>query len=185
MGFLELLFLAVGLAMDAFAVAVCGSMALSPEDRKTGALRFGIWFGGFQALMPLIGYFGVLSFREYIVDYDHWIAFILLSYLGIKMLREASESCSLKKSYTTWEMFILAVATSSDALAVGISLAFLQTNIWLAVILIGLVTFAVAVFGGLAGFKLGGAAGARANIFGGLTLMAIGIKILAEHTGII
>lgn len=185
MGFIELLLLAVSLAMDAFAVSVCGSMVLSQEERMKGALRFGIWFGAFQALMPLLGYFGALSFREYIVDYDHWLAFILLAYLGFNMIREASDSCSLKKSYTAKEMFILSVATSIDALAVGISLAFLQTNIWLAVALIGVVTFVIAGFGGLTGFKLGGAVGAKANIFGGSILIVIGLKILAEHTGII
>ena len=133
MGFIELLLLSVSLAMDAFAVSVCGSMVLAPADRGSGALRFGLWFGVFQALMPLLGYAGALSFRDYIMDYDHWVAFILLAYLGSNMIREASDSCSIKKSYTTKEMLVLAVATSIDALAVGISLAFLDTNIWLAV----------------------------------------------------
>ncbi len=185
MGLAELLLLAVSLAMDAFAVSICGSMVLAPENRTKGALRFGIWFGVFQALMPLFGYAGAVSFKEYITEYDHWIAFILLAYLGYNMIKEASESCSVKKSYTTKEMFVLAVATSIDALAVGISLAFLDTNIWLAVALIGIVTFAIAAFGGLAGFKLGSAVGARANVFGGVVLVLIGTKILLEHTGII
>lgn len=185
MGFIELLLLAISLAMDAFAVSICGSMVLSPADRKAGALRFGVWFGAFQAIMPLLGYFGALSFREYIVNYDHWIAFVLLAYLGSNMIRESSESCSIKKSYTTKEMFVLAVATSIDALAVGISLAFLNTNIWLAVALIGIVTFAIAAFGGMAGFRLGSTVGARANVFGGTVLVLIGVKILLEHTGIL
>lgn len=185
MGFIELLLLSVSLAMDAFAVSVCGSMVLAPADRCGGALRFGIWFGVFQALMPLLGYAGALSFREYIMDYDHWVAFILLAYLGSNMIREASDSCSIKKSYTTKEMLVLAVATSIDALAVGISLAFLDTDIWLAVAMIGIVTFIISAFGGFAGFRLGAAVGKKANIFGGSVLLIIGVKILLEHTGVL
>ena len=135
MGLLELLLLSVSLAMDAFAVSICGSMVLSPEDRT--------------------------------------------------MIREAKEACSIKHSYTTKEMAVLAIATSIDALAVGISLAFLNTNIWLASSMIGVVTFAIATFGGLAGFRLGSAVGKNANIIGGLVLIAIGVKIVLEHTGFI
>lgn len=185
MGLVELLLLSVGLAMDAFAVSVCGSMALSPANRTAGALRFGSWFGAFQFLMPVIGYFGAVSFRDYITEYDHWIAFILLTYLGINMIKESSDSCDIKKNYTVREMFVLAVATSIDALAVGISLAFLNTNIWFAAVLIGIVTFAVATFGGLAGFRLGAAVGKRADICGGAVLICIGCKILLEHIGFI
>ena len=185
MGLLELLLLAVSLAMDAFAVSICGSMVLSPEDRRAGALRFGIWFGFFQFLMPVIGYFGAISFIEYITAYDHWLAFALLGYLGVNMIREAKEACSIKHSYTTKEMAVLAIATSIDALAVGISLAFLNTNIWLASSVIGVVTFIIATFGGMAGFRLGSAVGKNANIIGGLVLIAIGIKIVLEHTGFI
>ena len=183
MGLLELLLLSVSLAMDAFAVSICGSMVLSPADRTGGALRFGVWFGFFQFLMPIIGYFGAISFIDYITAYDHWLAFALLLYLGVNMIREAKEACSIKHSYTTKEMAVL--ATSIDALAVGISLAFLNTNIWLASSMIGVVTFAIATFGGLAGFRLGSAVGKNANIIGGLVLIAIGVKIVLEHTGII
>ena len=135
--------------MDAFAVSICGSMVLTPADRTADALRFGIWFGFFQFLMPIIGYFGAISFIEYITAYDHWLAFALLLYLGVNMIREAKEACSVKHSYTTKEMAVLAIATSIDALAVGISLAFLNTNIWLASTMIGVVTFAIAAFGGM------------------------------------
>lgn len=183
MGFFELFLLAVSLAMDAFAVSICGSMVLSPADRFGGALRFGIWFGIFQFLMPVCGYFGAISFIEYITAYDHWLAFALLVYLGINMIREASEACSVKKSYTTKEMAVLAIATSIDALAVGISFAFLNTNIWLAATLIGAVTFVIAAFGGMAGFRLGSAVGKNANICGGMVLICIGVKIVLEHTG--
>lgn len=185
MGLLELFLLSVSLAMDAFAVSICGSMVLSPADRTAGALRFGAWFGFFQFLMPLIGYFGAISFIEYITAYDHWMAFALLLYLGVNMIREAKEACSVKHSYTTKEMAVLAVATSIDALAVGISLAFLNTNIWLASSMIGVVTFAIATFGGMVGFRLGSAVGKNANIIGGLVLIAIGVKIVLEHTGFI
>lgn len=185
MGFLELLLLAVSLAMDAFAVSVCGSMVLSPDNRTKGALRFGTWFGAFQALMPLVGYLAAMTFRSYIIDYDHWIAFGLLAYLGWNMISEATEACSIKKSYTTKEMLVLAVATSIDALAVGVSLAFLNTNIMVAALVIGVVTFAIATFGGVMGFKLGSAVGKNANICGGTILILIGVKILLEHTGIL
>lgn len=128
MGLLELLLLAVGLAMDAFAVSICGSLALAPASRFSGALRFGIWFGFFQALMPVVGFFCAIRFRSYIETYDHWIAFILLIYLGINMLREAdaADSCNLKQHYNIREMLTLAVATSIDALAVGVSFAFFR-----------------------------------------------------------
>mgnify|MGYP000186578617 CR=1 FL=1 len=134
MGLLELLLLAVGLAMDAFAVSICGSLALAPASRFSGALRFGIWFGFFQALMPVVGFFCAIRFRSYIETYDHWIAFILLIYLGINMLREAdaADSCNLKQHYNIREMLTLAVATSIDALAVGVSFAFLDVDIWTA-----------------------------------------------------
>ena len=130
MGLLELLLLAVGLAMDAFAVSICGSLALAPASRFSGALRFGIWFGFFQALMPVVGFFCAIRFRSYIETYDHWIAFILLIYLGINMLREAdaADSCNLKQHYNIREMLTLAVATSIDALAVGVSFAFLDVD---------------------------------------------------------
>lgn len=183
MGLAELLLLSISLAMDAFAVSVCGSMVLTPADRLQGALKFGTWFGVFQFLMPVIGYFAAISFIDYITAYDHWLAFVLLAYLGTNMIRESDESCSIKKSYTVKEMLVLAIATSIDALAVGISLAFLNTNIWLASVMIGVVTFAIAAFGGLAGFRLGDAVGKRANVCGGVVLICIGIKIVLEHIG--
>lgn len=183
MSFGELFLLAVGLAMDAFAVSICGSMVITPERRTRGALRFGAWFGLFQFLMPVCGYFGAISFSDYIVSYDHWIAFILLGYLGVKMIRESHDACDIKKSYTTKEMAVLAVATSIDALAVGISFACLHVNIWMSATLIGIVTFVISSFGGIAGFRLGAAVGPRANICGGTVLICIGLKILLEHTG--
>lgn len=185
MSLTELIILAIGLAMDAFAVSLCGSMVLAPQHRTKGALNFGLWFGLFQGLMPLIGYFSALHFTDYIVAYDHWIAFGLLAYLGINMIKEAGEEADVKESYSCKEMLVLALATSIDALAVGISLACLSTNIWLAAGLIGLITFIIATFGGLMGFRLGSSLGQRANIFGGFVLLCIGTKILLEHTGIL
>ncbi len=185
MSFPELFLVAVSLAMDAFAVSICGSMALAPGSRMRGALRFGVWFGGFQFLMPLLGYFGAVSFTEYITAYDHWIAFVLLGYLGVNMIRESSEACSIKQSYTAKEMAVLALATSIDALAVGISLACLDTSIWLASVVIGAVAFVISVFGGLAGFRFGSAVGKKATVCGGSILILIGTRILLEHTGII
>ena len=116
MSLAELLLLAVGLAMDAFAVSVCGSMVLTPDNRLRGALRFGSWFGAFQFLMPVLGYYSAVSFRDYITEYDHWLAFFLLLYLGINMIREANEACHVKKDYSVKEMAVLAIATSIDAL---------------------------------------------------------------------
>ena len=183
--FLNSALLGVGLAMDAFAVSICGSLALAPASRFSGALRFGIWFGFFQALMPVVGFFCAIRFRSYIETYDHWIAFILLIYLGINMLSEAdaADSCNLKQHYNIREMLTLAVATSIDALAVGVSFAFLDVDIWTAAGLIGLVTFIFSMVGGLAGFRLGERIGSRATLVGGCVLIIIGTKILLEHTG--
>lgn len=182
MNFWELFMVAVGLSMDAFAVSVCGSMVLAPKERVKGALNFGTWFGFFQFLMPVIGYYAASLFAEHIMQYDHWIAFGLLLYLGIGMIREAKEACSIQKSYTLKEMAIFAIATSIDALAVGISFAFLDVNVWTSSIMIGVTTFVLSAIGCLTGFKLGSAAGKNANIFGGLVLIAIGVKIILEHT---
>ena len=181
MGIIELFLLAISLAMDAFAVAVCGSMVLTPARRYRGALRFGLWFGSFQAMMPLLGYVGACYLQGCVTDYNHWAAFALLVYLGLAMIKDAGEECSMKESYTVKEMFFLALATSIDALAVGISLAFLRVDICFAACFIGLVTFVLASVGGLVGFRLGRATGKYANICGGVVLISIGIKILVEH----
>ena len=184
MTLLDIIILAIGVSMDAFAVAI--GKGLSVQRATVGkACITGVWFGGFQALMPIIGYFVGTSFRSAIESFDHWIAFVLLAYLGWNMIGEAKEACDIRKSYTTKEMFVLAIATSIDALAVGVSFAFLQTDIWLAIVLIAIVTFAISTFGGLMGFKLGSAVGKNANICGGAVLICIGLKILLEHTGIL
>ena len=181
MGLLELLLLSVSLAMDAFAVSICGSMVLTPADRTAGALRFGIWFGFFQFLMPIIGYFGAISFIDYITAYDHWLAFALLLYLGVNMIREAKEACSVKHSYTTKEMAVLAIATSIDALAVGITFSFLEVNIVEAITIIGVVTFIISAAGVFVGNIFGNKYKTKAEFAGGLILVLLGIKILLEH----
>lgn len=185
MALLELLLLAVGLAMDAFAVSICGSLALAPASRFSGALRFGIWFGFFQALMPVVGFFCAIRFRSYIETYDHWIAFVLLIYLGINMLREAdaADSCNLKQHYNIREMLTLAVATSIDALAVGVSFAFLEVDIWTAAWADRFGNFYFFYDRWFGWFQVRREDRSRATLVGGCVLIIIGTKILLEHTG--
>ncbi|MCI8318058.1 MAG: manganese efflux pump [Lachnospiraceae bacterium] len=186
MGILELFILAVGLSMDAFAVSVCKGLAMEKCNFKHAAIC-GIWFGGFQALMPLIGYLLGYQFRGYITAVDHWITFVLLTLIGGNMIREAvkQEEGETSGSTDVKTMCLLAVATSIDALAVGITFAFLpDTNIVAAVLFIGLVTFILS----MAGAKIGNAFGARykakAEFAGGLILILLGLKILLEHLGV-
>jgi len=182
-GFLELLLIAVSLAMDAFSVSICGSLALAPSSRLAGAFKFGAWFGVFQFLMPVIGYWTAYRAVEYIEAYDHWIAFFLLLYIGVNMIREAGEESEVIESYSVKRMFLLAVATSIDALAVGVSFAVLDVNIWTSSLLIGIVTFFISFLGGTIGFKLGERFRGCATRTGGLVLCLIGLKVLLEHTG--
>jgi len=188
MGFFELLLLAVGVSMDAFAVSVCKGLSMQKAGLKESAIC-GAWFGGFQALMPLIGFFLGTLFAEAIEAFDHWVAFGLLSVIGINMLKEAFDKeeegcCGCDLSVRT--MLVMAIATSIDALAVGISLAMAgDVNIWLSILLIGLTTFG---FSGL-GVKIGNVFGSRfekkAQIAGGGILILLGLKILLEHLGIL
>lgn len=179
---------AIGLAMDAFAVSICKGLSLKKITLKECGI-VGLWFGGFQGLMPLVGYFLGLNFKNYIVSFDHWIAFILLGFIGLNMIRESREndeceSCN-EAGLNMKDMFIMAVATSIDALAVGITFAFLDVNIWLAVSLIGSITFILS----MAGVKIGHVFGVRykskAELAGGIVLILLGIKILLEHLGIL
>lgn len=179
--------LAVGLSMDAFAVSVCKGLAIRKFTWKKGIIA-GVWFGGFQALMPAIGYGLGIRFREKITAVDHWIAFILLSIIGFNMIKEAcgkeEEECA-NESLEVKEMFILAVATSIDALAVGITFAFLSVNIYYAVSFIGVTTFILSIAGVKVGNVFGTKYKAKAELAGGIILILLGIKILLEHTGII
>lgn len=190
MGIIELLLIAVGLSMDAFAVSICKGLGMRRVNMKH-ALIIALFFGGFQALMPLIGWaFGSL-FEQYISQWDHWIAFALLGFIGVKMLIDAfksddeeDEECDCEPSLRIKEVFVLAIATSIDALAVGITFAFLQVNIVPAIVLIGVVTFLFSLGGVGIGSKFGSKYRKPATIVGGLVLIAIGFKILFEHLGI-
>ncbi len=182
MSLLELIVLAVGLSMDAFAVSVCKGLALG-EIKKKHALIVGAWFGGFQALMPVIGYYLGVSFADLVAKVDHWIAFGLLALIGGNMIREAlkGEGESVDSSFAFKTMLLLAIATSIDALAVGVSFAFLQTPLWSSVALIGVTTALFSAVGLLIGKKVGMRFHKGAEILGGVILIAIGIKILIEH----
>ena len=186
MGLLELFILAVGLSMDAFAVSVCKGLAMPKITVKKAAV-VGIWFGGFQALMPALGYLLGSQFKDSITAIDHWIAFILLGIIGGNMIREAcSGECENESdSLDIKTMFLLAVATSIDALAVGITFAFLKVNIAAAVSFIGITTFIISA----AGVKIGNIFGtkykSKAELAGGIILILLGLKILLEHLGIL
>lgn len=184
MGLAELLIIAIGLSMDAFAVSVCKGLSVQ-NIRPVHLLKTGLWFGGFQALMPLAGYFLGVSFADFVGSVDHWIAFILLGIIGGNMIKESSskdEECCPSPDFSFRTMLAMAVATSIDALAVGVSFAFLKVNILEAVLLIGITTF---LFSG-AGTAIGNVFGARwkskAEFAGGFILIAMGLKILLEHT---
>ena len=184
MGLIELFLIAVGLSMDAFAVSVCKGLAMPKCTFKKAAI-VGLWFGGFQALMPAIGYILGAQFQEAIASIDHWIAFVLLALIGGNMIHEAldNDEEEADASLDVKTMFLLAVATSIDALAIGITFAFLKVNIIPAVCFIGIVTFIIS----FAGVKIGNVFGARyknkAEIVGGIILILLGLKILLEHLG--
>ena len=184
MGLIELFLIAVGLSMDAFAVSVCKGLAMPKCTFKKAAI-VGLWFGGFQALMPAIGYVLGAQFQEAIASIDHWIAFVLLALIGGNMIHEAldNDEEEADASLNVKTMFLLAVATSIDALAIGITFAFLKVNISPAVCFIGIVTFIIS----FAGVKIGNVFGARyknkAEIVGGIILILLGLKILLEHLG--
>ena len=184
MGLIELFLIAVGLSMDAFAVSVCKGLAMPKCTFKKAAI-VGLWFGGFQALMPASGYILGAQFQETIASIDHWIAFVLLALIGGNMIHEAldNDEEEADASLDVKTMFLLAVATSIDALAIGITFAFLKVNIIPAVCFIGSVTFIIS----FAGVKIGNVFGARyknkAEIVGGVILILLGLKILLEHLG--
>lgn len=187
MGILELVLIAVSLSMDAFAVSVCKGLSTRKLCWKH-YLLIGIWFGGFQALMPTIGYFLGSTFEKYIQSFDHWIAFVLLAFIGGNMLKEGFSKKEEKEddSFTFRTMIVLAVATSIDALAVGITFALLpDVNIAAAVALIGGTTFILSAVGLKVGNIFGAKYKSRAEIAGGVILILIGLKILLEHLGVI
>ena len=186
MGLFELFIVAVGLAMDAFAVAVCKGLAIRTLKVRQ-ALLVGLWFGLFQGVMPLIGYLLGYNFTGLIESVDHWIAFVLLSIIGGNMIRESikgdEECCDPSLAFGV--MFMLAVATSIDALAVGVTFAFLGVPIVAAVLFIGVLTFLISAAGVKIGNHFGAKYKAKAELFGGVVLVLMGLKILLEHLGII
>jgi len=183
MTFIEIVLIAVGLAMDAFAVSICaGTNELTKGKRPTFRLSF--HFGLFQFFMPVIGWFLGTGIQKYIEDYDHWIVLILLSYVGIKMIKSGFDKNSeIEKGDLSkgLNLVMVSIATSIDALAVGISLAMLQSGIWYPSIIIGVITAGLSVLGVQLGNKLGSKFGKRMEILGGIILVLIGIRILITH----
>ena len=182
----ELFLIALGLSMDAFAVAICKGLSVQKLQVKHMVL-VGAYFGVFQAVMPLIGYFLGSQFQSYIVSVDHWIAFVLLAVIGLSMIREAvsKDEEEVNASFDVKTMVLLAVATSIDALAVGVTFAFLNVDIVPAVSFIGIITFVLSMIGVKIGNVFGARFKSKAEIFGGIVLILIGGKILLEHLGIL
>lgn len=182
MGIIGILLISIGLAMDAFAVSVCKGLSMKKMNWKK-AIIIGIYFGMFQGFMPLIGYFLGSTFVDLVTSIDHWIAFVLLGFIGINMIKEAfddeSENMSDKVDFKT--MFILAIATSIDALAIGITFAFLDVNIVFAVFAIAIITFLISIIGVRFGNVFGDKYEKKAEFIGGIILILLGIKILLEH----
>ncbi len=192
MSLLELFVLAVGLSMDAFAVSVCKGLGVGRAGARECCIA-GIYFGGFQAMMPLLGFLLGVRFKVYITSVDHWIAFILLGIIGVNMVREAlgqeeeagRDGQDEKTAFSAKAMFPLAVATSIDALAVGVTFAFLEVEILPAISFIGIVTFVFSVLGVRIGNLFGIRFKSRAELAGGVILIGMGLKILLEHLGIL
>ena len=186
MGLTEIILIGIGLAMDAFAVSVCKGLSMKKLIWKN-AIVIALYFGVFQALMPVVGYFLGTAFSEIVESIDHWIAFILLSIIGGNMIKESTDDEIEKRNdkVDVRTMLILAVATSIDALAVGVTFAFFKTNIIFAVAIIGIITFVLSMFGVIVGNKFGDKLQNKAEFTGGVILILIGLKILLEHLGII
>lgn len=178
----ELIITAIGLAMDAFAVAICKGLAMKKSGFRE-MLIVGLWFGGFQALMPLIGYFLGSTFEAYITSFDHWIAFVLLALIGVLMIKESfSKEETTDGSLSFKIMLTMALATSIDALAVGVSFGILpNVNIYVAIASIGIITLLLSMLGVLLGNLFGARYKCKAELAGGIILILIGLKILIEH----
>lgn len=191
MGIIEFFLTGVGLSMDAFAVAICKGLGMRKINYKQ-MLLIALFFGGFQALMPLLGWLLGRQFEQYITSVDHWIAFALLVLIGANMLREARKEDDTADTEAVYDaplplgqLLLMAIATSIDALAVGISFAFLGVNIWLAIAVIGTTTFLISAAGVFIGNRFGNRYEKRATIAGGIILILLGVKILLEHLGVI
>ena len=186
MSLIELFLIAVGLSMDAFAVSICKGLSVRKAEIKH-SLIVGAYFGCFQALMPAIGYVLGRQFESLITSVDHWIAFVLLGFIGGNMIREAlkGDTEELDDSFSFHTMILLAIATSIDALAMGVTFAFLQVQIVPAVLFIGVITFVLSAIGLKVGNVFGAKYKSRAELFGGVVLVLMGVKILLEHLGIL
>ncbi|MBQ8299721.1 MAG: manganese efflux pump [Clostridia bacterium] len=186
MNLIGIILIAIGLAMDAFAVAVCKGLSI-PKLEVKNAIKVGAYFGAFQGMMPIIGYFLGISFEKTVSRVDHWIAFFLLGFIGANMIKEAFCKCEndTNDKLDVKTMITLAVATSIDALTVGVTFAFLQVNIWIAALMIGIITFVLSMVGVKIGNKFGNKYGKKAELFGGFILIIMGTKILLEHLSII
>lgn len=186
MGIVEITLLGIGLAMDAFAVSICKGLSMKKMNWKN-TIIIALYFGIFQALMPVIGYFLGTTFEGLVTKFDHWIAFALLLAIGGSMIKEAfskdEENKNDKVDFKT--MSVLALATSIDALAVGITFAFFEVNVLLAVTIIGLITFIISIIGVKIGNRFGDKYQSKAELMGGIILILLGIKILLEHLNII
>ena len=181
MGITSILLIAVGLAMDSLAVSISGGIVMRPFCMRQ-SLRLALTMGIFQGGMTLLGWLMGVSFSSYITAFDHWIAFILLGFLGGKMIYESfGEEETTISSFSTKTLLTLGVATSIDALAVGVSMAFLKTSIYFPAFIIGFVTFALSLIGVISGYRFGKIKGINVELFGGIILIAIGVKILIEH----
>ena len=181
MGIISILLIAVGLAMDSLAVSISGGIVMRPFCMRQ-SLRLALTMGIFQGGMTLLGWLMGVSFSSYITAFDHWIAFILLGFLGGKMIYESfGEEETTISSFSTKTLLTLGVATSIDALAVGVSMAFLKTSIYFPAFIIGFVTFALSLIGVISGYCFGKIKGINVELFGGIILIAIGVKILIEH----
>lgn len=180
----ELLIIAIGVSMDAFAVSICKGLSVRRIRPKHAALT-ALWFGGFQAIMPLAGFFLGVSFADFVSSVDHWIAFILLGIIGANMIKDSSdkeESCSVDPDFSFRTMLVMAVATSIDAFAIGVTFAFLKVNIWYAVLFIGITTALFSAAGVYLGNLFGCRYKSKAEFTGGLILIVMGLKILLDHT---
>ena len=180
----KIIFISLSLATDAFAASICKGICLK-KITASNLLIIGLYFGFFQSIMPLIGYFISLTFKDLIINIDHWLAFILLFILGFNLLKEAKNYDEGDDKLDFRSMFLLAIATSIDALAIGITFAFLKVDIILPIIIIGLITFILSIIGVIIGHKFGNYFQTLAKVVGGIILIFIGFKILLEHLHII
>lgn len=184
MNILEILLIGISLSMDAFAVSICKGLSMNKIVYKKSII-IGLYFGLFQALMPLFGYLFGNTLRSLIISIDHWIIFLILFIIGINMVTEKNEEDNLNSKIDFKTMMLLAIATSIDAFAVGITFSFLDINILSSITIIGITTFIISIIGVIIGNKIGNKYQRKAKILGGLTLIFLGVKILLEHLNII